>query len=249
MPTTDPIDALRADRDAVLGICAGLDDATWKAESGCAGWSVQDVIAHMGALYWLVVDPSVLPVTDGLGTEAAQDAIVEHRRSWSADRVVDDYADVSAKALDALDGLVAQDFELPLGDLGTYHASQLALPYAFDHFTHVRADLFPPRGPLTTAPPPVDERRAGPALDWVAAALPQQNPDAVASLAGTVEIRVTGPGERAIPVGSGPALGEITSDALTCIRWITGRGAWDELDVVASGDDDALATVRGCKVF
>jgi uncharacterized protein (TIGR03083 family) len=249
MPTPDPIDALRADREAVLGICAGLDDATWKTESGCAGWSVQDVIAHMGALYWLVVDPSVLPATDGLGTEAAQDAIVGHRRSWSADRVVDDYADVSAKALDALEAIVSQDFELPLGDLGTYHASQLALPYAFDHFTHVRADLFAPRGPLTTDRPPVDERRAGPALDWVEAALPQQNADEVESLAGTVELQVTGPGERTIAVGTGPTLGHVTGDALTTIRWITGRGTWDELDVVASGDDDALATVRACKVF
>jgi hypothetical protein len=43
------IRTLEADRLALLEICAGLTDADWKADSGCAGWSVQDVVAHLGA--------------------------------------------------------------------------------------------------------------------------------------------------------------------------------------------------------
>ena len=130
--TSGAIDALRADRSALLDICAGLSDSDWTAPSGCAGWRVQDVVAHMGALYWLVVDSSALPDTTGLQTEEAQDRYVEARRSWSANQVVDDYEAVSGKALDALQDLEGQDFELPLGDLGTYPASVLPNAYTFD---------------------------------------------------------------------------------------------------------------------
>src|SRR5258705_12869463 len=117
--TAGAIDSLREDRAALLDICGDLRDEDWNAPSGCAGWTVQDLVAHMGALFWLVVDPSTLPDTTDMPTEQAQDLCVAARRSWSASLVLDDYAAVSSKALDALVGLESQDFELPLGDLGT----------------------------------------------------------------------------------------------------------------------------------
>jgi len=48
--TGDAIGALRADREAVLELGAGLSSADWAAASGCPGWSARDVLAHMGAL-------------------------------------------------------------------------------------------------------------------------------------------------------------------------------------------------------
>ena len=79
------ISALRADRDELLDITDHLTDADWKSESGCPGWSVQDVVAHLGALYWLVVDPTVLPDAGGAPTEEAQERAVEFRRAWSSE--------------------------------------------------------------------------------------------------------------------------------------------------------------------
>src|SRR5271165_3143526 len=114
------IEALRADREVLLEVCSGLGDADWKAESGCAGWSLQDVVAHVGALFWAVVDPSTLPDTSGLPTERAQDVYVDSRRSWTAAQVLADYEAVSVEALERLTGLEGQDFAVPLGDLGTY---------------------------------------------------------------------------------------------------------------------------------
>jgi uncharacterized protein (TIGR03083 family) len=169
------IEALQADREALLDICAGLGDAEWKADSGCPGWSVQDVVAHLGALFWMLVDPSTLPAAGDRPTEQAQEVYVRARRDWSAQQVVEDYRTVSSDAIGQLTELQTQDFELPLGDLGTYPASLLPNAYAFDHFTHIRADLFLPRGPLSTTPPASDELRLVPAIEWVAAALPQQN--------------------------------------------------------------------------
>ncbi len=154
------------------------------AESGCPGWSVKDLVAHMGALFWAVVDPSALPDTAGLPAEQAAEVLVQARRGLSAAEVLDDYAAVSEKALLALAGFAGVDLEVPLGDLGTYPARMLPAAYCFDHYTHIRADLFAPRGPLSGPRPPSDELRLLPTLDWIEAALPQQNRPLVDGLSG-----------------------------------------------------------------
>ncbi len=243
------IKALEADRVALLEICAGLTDADWKAESGCAGWSVQDVVAHLGALFWLVVDPSTLPDAGGLPTERAQDVYVEARRSLGPAQILADYETVSAEGIERLTGLDSQDFELALEDFGTYPASVLPNAYCFDHYTHIRADLFAPRGPLTGEPPPSDERRLVPTVKWIAAALPQQNASLLASLTGSIEIVVHGPGSRAIRLGSGDPVAKISCDAPALTRWITQRATWEETGAEATGDKCHLAAARRLKVF
>ena len=91
------LDALRSDRDALLAICEELDAPSFAAPSGCEGWSVKDVITHMGALFQLVVDASTLPDAEGLPTERAQDRYVESRRSWTPEEAVTDYELVSTE--------------------------------------------------------------------------------------------------------------------------------------------------------
>lgn len=247
---TDAIDALAADRAALLEICAGLRDGDWKAGSGCAGWSVQDVVAHMGALFQLVVDPSVLPDAQGILTERAQDVYVESRRGLAPAEVVAHYTEVSEKALGVLRDLAQADFKLPLGDLGTYPASVLPLAYCFDHYTHIRADLFPPRGPLAGSPPAADDFRLRYAIDWVEAAVGQQNQDLLGGLTGPAEIVLAGADSRTLRVGpGGPPVATVRSGADSLVRWITQRGAWEDLGVEATGDKNALTVVRQLKVF
>lgn len=243
------IDAVEADRQALLDICSTLEDADWKAESGCPGWSVKDVIAHMGALFWLVVDASSLPSVEGLPTEQAQDTYVESRRSWSADRVAQDYESVSSQALVALKGLQDQTFDVPLGDVGTYPASFVANAFAFDHYTHIRADMFAPRGPLTGRAPASDELRMVPVIDWIEAALPQQNPELLAALDRSVEIRLTGPGARTITLGRGGRAAQIRSDTAAFVPWITQRSSWEAAGATAEGDLSVLGPVRQLRVF
>ena len=247
--TAKAIGALRADRDAILELGTGLTEADWAAASGCPGWSAKDVVAHMGALLRLVLDPSSLPDTTGLGTEQAQEVYVADRRPWSAARVLEDYEWVSLPAFEALEGLAGLDLEVPLGDLGTYPAALIPAAYAFDHYTHIRADLFPPRGPLPGPPPPSDELRLVPALDWIEAALPQQNAGVLAALTGAVRISVTGPGARTIQVGPGEPVAEVSSDAPALVRWITQRGDWEQLGVKPCGDQRQLGLVAQLKVF
>jgi uncharacterized protein (TIGR03083 family) len=241
------IEAIGADRAALLDICRALTDEEWQAPSGCAGWRVQDVVAHLANLFWLVVDPATLPDTAALPTEAAQEAAVQARRDWSAADVLSDYEAVSKVGLDRLAELTGLDAEMAFGDLGTYQLAVIPSAYSFDHYTHIRADLFAPRGPLTGQPPPSDKLRLGSALDWVEAALPQQNARATGEC--TVEIRVTGTGARSIGFGHGQARATMQSDGPALIRWITQRGSWAELGVEAAGDAAALAAARTLKVF
>jgi uncharacterized protein (TIGR03083 family) len=247
--TAKAMGALRADRDAILELGTGLTEADWAAASGCPGWSAKDVVAHMGALLRLVIDPSSLPDASGLGTEQAQEVYVASRRPWSAARVLADYEWVSLPAFEAMEGLAGLDLEVPLGDLGTYPAALVPAAYAFDHYTHIRADLFPPRGPLPGPPPPSDELRLVPALDWIEAALPQQNAGVLAALTGAVRISVTGPGARTIQVGPGEPVAEVSSDAPALVRWITQRGDWEQLGVKPCGDQRQLGLVAQLKVF
>jgi uncharacterized protein (TIGR03083 family) len=243
----DAIEAVRADRAALLEVCGRLTAQQWQATSGCPGWSIQDVVVHLANTFWAVVDLSRLPDTTGQPFERAQDAGVQARRGLTPDAVLADYEQVSTIALDRLAELAALDFELPLGEAGTYPAAVLPSAYSFDHYTHIRADLFRPRGPLDGEPPPSDELRMGPTLDWIEAALPQQNP--AAATESTLKIQVTGTGARVITFGSGPARATIRSDAPAFVRWVTQRGSWPELAVQATGDKEALAAAQKLKVF
>jgi len=247
--TATAIDAVRADRAALLDICAGLTAADWQARSGCPGWSVKDVISHLSVLFWLAADRSALPDLGSTPTERAQDIYVQQRRSWPADAVLADYTTISARALAALAGLAGLDAEVPLGDLGTYPLSVVPAAYAFDHYTHIRADLHAPRGPLHRDPPPADELRLAPALDWIEAALPQQNAGAIGALRHAVEIAVTGPGGRTLRVGPGEPASQVQTSSAALVLWMTQRSSWAAGGVTATGNGHDLTLVQALKVF
>jgi len=65
--TTGAIDALHADREAMLKIGTGLTDAEWATASGCPGWSVKDVLAHLGTLLRLLIDPASAAKSHAIG--------------------------------------------------------------------------------------------------------------------------------------------------------------------------------------
>jgi uncharacterized protein (TIGR03083 family) len=247
--TSPAFDALQADRDALLAICKGLDFAEYAAPSGCPGWSVKDVITHMGALFQLAVDASALPDAEGLPTERAQDVFVESRRSWTPEETVADYEQVSAEALERLSGLEGQEFELDLGDLGTYPAAMLLNAYATDHYLHIRADLHAPRGPLVTTPPPSDEFHLAPVLDWFEAAIPQQNPALMDGLRGAVEVRLDGPGARRFAIGRTQPTTRLASDANAFVWALTQRMSWEDAGIDATGDLGQIELLRAIHVF
>src|SRR5690349_1038932 len=117
------IDAIAEERKIVLEICSQMPDAMWDKDSGCSGWSVQDLVSHMACSFWLAVDPSTLPNPGEMPAERAADLYVDSRRSMTPKEVVADYESVSARGLEVLAVIEAQEIDIPIGDVGTYPAS------------------------------------------------------------------------------------------------------------------------------
>lgn len=244
------LDAIAEERATVLKVCAHMPDSMWAEGSGCSGWSVQDLVSHMACSYWLAVDPSTLPDPGGLPAERAADLYVESRRSMTPAEVVADYESVSSRGLEVLAAVEGQDIEIPIGDVGTYPASVVPTTFVFESFIHLRYDLFAPDGPLRSDPPPVDELRLAPTLDWIEAALPQQNTHLLNDLRVGAEIRVDGLCARTLRLGAqGDVAARITSNSEAFVRWITQRGPWESLGVQAEGDPSALEIIRQLRVF
>jgi hypothetical protein len=53
--------AVEGDREAMLALCQEMEGSVWTKDSGCRGWSVQDVVSHTACSFWLAVYPSRLP--------------------------------------------------------------------------------------------------------------------------------------------------------------------------------------------
>ncbi|OBK32862.1 pantothenate synthetase [Mycobacterium sp. 1245111.1] len=232
-----------------MTLCRGLDDSVWSQDTGCPGWSVRDVVSHMACSFWLAVDMSKLPDSAGLPAERAADLYVDSRRSMTAAEILADYETASARGLELLAAVETQDVEVPLGDVGTYPAALVPTAYAFEHYVHIRYDLFPPDGPFAGEPPASDELRLAPTLDWIEAALPQQNSTLLEGLANAVEVRLSGVDTRSVKIGDGELAGQIDCDAAAFVRWVTQRGGWESLGVDAQGDPASLEVVRKLNVF
>jgi uncharacterized protein (TIGR03083 family) len=244
------IEAIAEGRKAVLTLCSQMPDQVWAKESGCQGWSVQDLVSHMACSFWLAVDPSKLPDPGGVPAERAADIYVESRRSMTPDEVVADYESVSLAGLEVLAAIEGQDVDIPIGDVGTYPAAIVPTTFAFETFVHVRYDLFAPDGPLEGEPPLHDPLLLAPTLDWIAAALPQQNTQLLSELQNGIEVRLDGLCARTVRIGDGTDVGaRITTDSEAFVRWITQRGSWVRLGVQAEGDPTALDVVRQLRVF
>jgi hypothetical protein len=165
------------------------------------------------------------------------------------EEVVADYESVSLRGLEILAAVQGQDVEVPLGDVGTYPASLVPTAFAFEHYVHIRCDLFAPGGPLTGEPPASDALRLAPTLDWIEAALPQQNSELLDGTGKAVEVRLTGAAGRTLRIGDVDATAQITCDSEAFVRWVTQRGSWKTLGVDAQGDPSALDVARRLRVF
>lgn len=241
--TTGAIDALRADHEALADLAERFTPQEWTAPSSCAGWAVRDVVGHMTQLFRQVVDPGSLPPGDPSGsTERTQDLWVEALRPLPVEQVLADYRELGGKAIAALAGLQGNDTPLDLGDLGTHPLHLVANSFSFDHYTHIRADLLAPLGPLPYEAPPSDEVRLAAAMDWMVAGLPQMDADGLASIGAPVVLELTGPGGRTARFGPGdddaPAVATVTTSTEDFVLWGTRRRSWRDLDVRLGGDTD-----------
>jgi uncharacterized protein (TIGR03083 family) len=240
------LNAVRLAVDEVKSVITTLTDEEWAMPSGCVGWSVKDLVAHMSSNYKEIVSPSPPPDEPiNLPAERMMDLLVEPRKHWSNTEIRDEYlayCDGALAALAALQDEPMASTMVPLADLGTYSLHQYADAFAFDHYCHLRVDLLAPSGPIRRNVPEADAARIGPAVGWMLAGIPQMQPGLEQSLTAPISLVLTGPGGgtwRLAADGEGGAItvtegvagdeaAEVSSNGHSFVIWGTAREPWRE---------------------
>lgn len=242
---------LRDERRAVLDLCRTLTPAEWAAASDCAGWSVKDVVSHMGAAFHGCFTPWLLRTMRTSSIERSNDGDVESRRAWEPERVLREYESWGGR----FQGLVPltqrpplRGLRIPLGDIGRYPMGLLASAFTFDHHVHLRHDIAIPLG--RTVPPPDAEHMTA-VVEWLLTGLPQMCGAALSWVDRPVALVLTGPGGGAWTVGplagrglqvqegrSPAAAATITGGVADFPIWGTKRRPWGDFDLATEGDEE-----------
>lgn len=256
MTTLDRAAAVKAERNALVEFCSTLTEADWARPSRCEGWTVKDVVAHMGAASKGFFTPWVVGLMLDKDVEKHNDRDVEKRRSWDSAKVLKEYTRWSKPAgglLGAMQAPGMRSLPLKLAEVGTYKASLFASAITFDTGTHLRHDIC---GALGATPPATDANRVAVTLEWMFAGLPVMSGDRLAWLQGPVEVNLVGPGGGTWTVEPGGKKGNvkvtqgsaqdpiaaIEGDASSFYAWGTCRTPWRDVDVSLKGDEDVATT-------
>lgn len=225
-------------------VLRSLTEAEWSAPSGCAGWTVKDLVAHIASNYKETVEPSPPPPEPvNLPAEQMMELLVAPRKEWSASQVLDEYLTYSQPAIDVLASMQDEPLAstvIPLADLGMYPMHQLADAFAFDGYCHLRVDLLAPMGPLQRVVPAPTADHLHATLGWMLAGLPQMQPGLERSLPAPLRLDLTGPaggswvltpGSEGIVVTADDAhdlasATTVTSDGHAFVVWGTARASW-----------------------
>jgi uncharacterized protein (TIGR03083 family) len=255
------VEGLRAARllgERYAEVVDGLTAEEWSRPSRCAGWSVQDLVAHTGSNFRVLVEPpdpaTPMPRVDT--AEQLQDLLVQQRRGWSSEEVAKEFREFQEPAMTAMAAMQDEPLAstpLTLTDLGTYPMHSLADAFAFDLWCHLTVDLLAPTGAVERPRPEATDDVLGPGIWWMLTGLPQMCPSVSTVLDRPFGLRLTGPGggewtlvpgDPRLTVVSGlhdPAA-TATSPATDFVLWGTTRTSWRE-SVVLDGDVESAQRV------
>ena len=252
--TLDRVAALKAERNAVVSFLHQLDDDEWSRPSACEGWTIKDVVAHLGAASHGFFTPWVVGLMLDGDVEAHNDRDAEKRRGWEPERVLREYERWSRRAgvaHAALQKPGLRSLPIRLAEVGTYPAHQLTSAIVFDTGLHLRHDMATALGRTAG---PSDDNRLGCTLEWMFAGLSPMTGDALAWLERPVEVNLVGsaggtwtvaPGKSGrVAVTAGTTddpIAAIEGDAASFPVWGTRRQPWREVDVSLKGDEDVAA--------
>lgn len=245
--------AFRAQRADVLAFCASLAPADWRMNSRAEGWSIADVVAHMGAACHAMFGPALVKIIRTDGLEQINDQMVDIRRERTPTQVFGEYRRWSWVFAATTPMLVSNPvglIRLPLAELGVFPMRALPGALVFDHHTHLAHDMAPALG---RSAPVIDSNRMAVILEWLMAVLSNRLRAArPVWLDRPLSITLAGPGggswrvERSGAVtpsdgGSDSDAARITGVATEFPEWVTRRAGWRERDVSVSGDADYAA--------
>lgn len=251
------ISGMRSAAGDLIEIAASLNEGKWQTPSAAAGWSVQDVVSHVGCLLELpqaVVRGEALPNS---GIEPLNEVMVAGRRDWDAARTLDNVQKQLNQAITLFIPLQEPPMasvETQMFDLGAYPLHAIADMFTFDMTTHLRYDILAPRGPINRQLPPLDEARLGPSVSWLLGGIPKMQPNLAGHLTAPLALHLTGLGARNVlisaqagaifvdpPQSADQAAATLTSITTDFLGWSTTRLPWRP-PVTIEGDQSAAAT-------
>lgn len=250
------ISGMSAAAGDLIDVAQSLDEGEWQTPSAAAGWSVQDVVSHVGCLLEVLqaaVRGEELPDS---GVERLNEVMVTGRRDWDAARTLNNVQ----KQFDQAIALFLPLQEPPMAsvetqmlDLGTYPLHAIADMFTFDMTAHLRYDILGPRGPINRRLPMLDETRLGPAVSWLLGGIAQMQPALAEHFTAPLALHVTGPGARDVLIRAqsgvisvdpllapDDAVATLTSTTTDFLAWSTTRLPWRQL-VTVEGDQSAAA--------
>ncbi len=238
--------AFRDERAAVLEFCESLAPADWRMNSRAEGWSIADVVGHLGSGCHAMFSREALTILRGDDIEQANDELVAVRRGCTPAEVLREYrrwSRVFGAVVPAVVGTPVGQAQMPLAELGRFPARLLVSALVFDHHTHLRHDMAPA---LRRPAPETDANRMAAVLEWMTAVLANQLTAArPAWLDRPLLLTLTGPGGGSwrvetsgavTPGHTDPAAARITGVALEFPEWGTRRAHWRDRDVTINGD-------------
>lgn len=251
MTAPDRRAAFKAERAELLAFCGSLAPADWRMNSRAPGWSIADVVAHMGSAVHVMFTRQALTILRGTDIERANDDLVAARRDRTPDEVLAEYRRWS-RAFGAMIPLAvrgpAARMRMPLAELGRFPARLLPSALVFDHHTHLRHDMAPA---LDRPAPATDANRMAAVLEWMTAVLANQLAAASAPwLDRPLALTLSGPGGRTwrvdptgtvTPGSAEQVVAHITGVALEFPEWGTKRADWHDREVAITGDADYAA--------
>jgi uncharacterized protein (TIGR03083 family) len=234
-------------------LCSSLAPEEWARETDCPGWSVQDNISHIIGTENMILgrpapehEPGDKPwVRNPIG--AGNEVQVDYRRSWPAEKVLEEFREVSGERIKALRALGPEDLKgeswTPIGQGTVADLIAIRIMDMWVHEQDIRRAVGRPgglEGPVAehafsrhlTALPFVVGKKVG---------LPEGS---------TVVFEVTGPAGGTVGIGTDgkrasrldtvpddPTV-KLTMDLETFNRLCTGRGDASEIRKAVTVDGD-----------
>lgn len=238
----------------------------WMQPTGCPGWRVRDLIAHISSSLKELVDPSPADQQPPPQFRAEQkmEVRVADRRDWDVPHIIAEYHRYFSPAVDVLRSLQtppADEVVVSLSELGSYARHLLADAYCFDVYCHVRHDLLPPRGPLCFELLEPDKQRLQPAVTWIIAGIPQMCAEALQlatrpwslvlddGASGSWTFHPAQGAEAARIAPGDKASTKVRSGAHSFVSWSTRRSSWRNHCVIDGPVDDIAPVLDALNVI
>jgi len=251
VPRHPVIDALREEWSTLDTLVSGLDDDQWSAPSTLEGWTVSDIVAHITGTEWALTGREVEATRDVSVLDHVKNSMGELNERWldyyrdrSRRQLMDDFHEVIATRLTALEGMTAREWDAEgFTPAGTDTYGRFMRIRIFDCWVH-EIDI---RDSLDLGAPD-DILPATSARKEMVASLPFViGKRAQAPAGSTVTVDFTGVAPRAVhiaveeraavvPALDGPADTTLTVDLVEYARLIGGRPTADPSKVAIAGD-------------